>query len=283
MSDRKDRNEQDEQDESTPLLTAHLKQETNGNSKDTSSTAAQNGNSAAHEISILFDLQDEESAAQQTPQSASSSLLSSTNGQVKCWACWESSNSYRNPLIRVCLHCKDPDLQYIHQSCINSYISSLPLPRRPRSPRLNQLQNQDNEQEQVQEPTQTVAEFLSQDQVLYDCTRCRDPYTVSTVPISPLEVIWMDVWMRSIAIVLFLGFLVMASTLAVIAANAYWGQDVVLFSVWGVEVSALTIAAFLTVLGMGAGGSLMVAMWTASMGRTRLWVTGVRLGETQEA
>jgi hypothetical protein len=217
-----------------------------------------------------------------------STTSSSSSSSVKCWACWESTSSYRNPLIRVCRHCKDPDLQYIHQNCINSYISSLPLPRRPRSPRVAQPGgeggdgNQDGQLQNQEPPQQTVAEFLSQEEVLYDCTRCRDPYTVSTVAISPLEVIWQDVWMRSIAIVLLFGFLVMGSTLVVIAANAYWGQDVVLFSVWGIDITALSVAAFLTILGIGAGGSLMAAMWSASSGRTRLWVAGVRLGHEIE-
>lgn len=47
-----------------------------------------------------------------------------------CWACWESAETYYNPLVRVCRGCKDPELQLIHQRCIDKYINALPTPRR---------------------------------------------------------------------------------------------------------------------------------------------------------
>ncbi|KAJ3185860.1 hypothetical protein HDU85_001229 [Gaertneriomyces sp. JEL0708] len=46
----------------------------------------------------------------------------------RCWCCWEETESRSNPLIRVCWGCKDPDLQFVHQECIDKYITALPSP-----------------------------------------------------------------------------------------------------------------------------------------------------------
>jgi hypothetical protein len=51
--------------------------------------------------------------------------------EIRCWACWESTNAQENPLVRVCHGCKDVDLQYIHQQCINKYITGLIAARCP--------------------------------------------------------------------------------------------------------------------------------------------------------
>ncbi|KAI8616573.1 hypothetical protein BC830DRAFT_1167704 [Chytriomyces sp. MP71] len=89
----------------------------------------------------------------------------------KCWCCWEyetNSNDASNPLIRVCWGCKDPDLQWIHQICIDSFLTKLPVSpaRRPR--RLG-LWN---------------AYSVSVPSTSFRCTRCNDPYQVveTTVP-----------------------------------------------------------------------------------------------------
>jgi hypothetical protein len=76
----------------------------------------------------------------------------------KCWCCWEFSETPDDPLIRVCRGCKDPDLQYIHQDCINQYISNLPNPSHSSLDSENQ----------------------------FYCTRCKDPYLVVSQPIHPL-------------------------------------------------------------------------------------------------
>ncbi|KAJ3304199.1 hypothetical protein HDV03_003052 [Kappamyces sp. JEL0829] len=182
----------------------------------------------------------------------------------KCWACWESFSTRRNPLIRVCRGCKDPELQYIHQECINSYITSLPVPRRPRSPRPRS--------QTLQEAMEDPAE-----EVLYDCTRCRDPYVVEEKLISPLYIIWDDLWLRFISIVLVLGFATMLATFCTIASNAAWGSDVVLVEIFGIPITVLFVALVLTILGMGAGIGLGATIWVASSGRKRLVVRGTPL------
>ena len=171
----------------------------------------------------------------QSSDSITSPLLSpasSSASSIKCWACWESANSYRNPLVRVCRGCKDRELQYIHQECINSYISSLPVPRRPRSPRPRQLEEG----------------LLSGDEeeVLYDCTRCRDPYIVQQVEISPFWIIWDDKWLRIVSLLLGFGFLVMIITLFAIILNVIFGQDYILFYIFDIPVYALAVAFVIT-------------------------------------
>ena len=197
--------------------------------------------------------------------------------RIKCWACWEPQTNHRkNPLIRVCRGCKDPELQYIHQECINSYISSLPLPRRPRSPRTTGTSQQ--------LPT-TAQQFLNEnsdteDLVYYYCTRCRDPYVVTEVEISPFYVIWDDLWLRFIAIILGIGFLLITITLITVAINVSQGGDVVIIEIAGFPITALMITFLLTIFGMGAGGSLLAAMWISSSGRKRLFVKGTPLSES---
>lgn len=46
----------------------------------------------------------------------------------RCWCCWETHETKENQLIRVCEGCKDPDLQWIHQECIDKFISVIPTP-----------------------------------------------------------------------------------------------------------------------------------------------------------
>ena len=113
--------------------------------------------------------------------------------------------------------------------------------------------------------------------VLYDCTRCRDPYTVQEQLIFPLWVIWDDLWMRFVFIVLILGMLIMLSTFIAIATHAAWGADVVLVEVLGFKITVLYVALVLVVIGMGAGIGLGMTIWLASSGRKRLVVRGTPL------
>ncbi|KAI9355976.1 hypothetical protein DFJ73DRAFT_824146 [Zopfochytrium polystomum] len=80
------------------------------------------------------------SSTPQAPSASSNvSSLSAASSRFipkkgRCWCCWEESETPANPLVRVCLGCKDPDLQWIHQVCIDEYISALPPPRQPPPP-----------------------------------------------------------------------------------------------------------------------------------------------------
>ncbi|KAI8899369.1 D-isomer specific 2-hydroxyacid dehydrogenase [Globomyces pollinis-pini] len=182
--------------------------------------------------------------------------LNNNHIQYKCWACWETFNSVRNPLIRVCQGCKDPELQYIHQDCINSYISSLPLPRRPRSPRPS-LSN----------------DTPAQDPVLYDCTRCRDPYIVSEKQVSPLIVMWHDLWLRYLMIALTLSGLIIVSIGTSIAIDN-WNSDELLMDLFGIQVTVLAVSLFLTVIGTISIIGLWITMWFTCSGTKKLHVTG---------
>jgi hypothetical protein len=55
-------------------------------------------------------------------QKESSPSLITPCDSIKCWACWESTNSQRNPLIRVCQGCKVP--LYTINFRIQSYNTS---------------------------------------------------------------------------------------------------------------------------------------------------------------
>lgn len=86
-----------------------------------------------------------------------SPLIQHSHG--RCWCCWESTQTPRNPLIRACLGCKDPDLQLIHQECIDQYINALPATS-------------------THDP--------------HHCTRCNDAYIITVARISPFTLIKKD-------------------------------------------------------------------------------------------
>jgi hypothetical protein len=75
-----------------------------------------------------------------------------------CWACWESEETLGNPLIRTCRGCKDIDLKWIHQDCMDNYISLLP--------------------QKVEEENTSLR-----------CTRCSDPYQFDSIRINPFKVL----------------------------------------------------------------------------------------------
>ncbi|KAJ3275571.1 hypothetical protein HDV01_007574 [Terramyces sp. JEL0728] len=212
-------------------------------------------------------LLEQESSSQSyiSPYQAVLNLLTAKkNTTFKCWACWETFSSASNPLIRVCQGCKDPELQYIHQECIDSYISSLPQPRRPRSPRPRGRDQQ------------SVSEFLAEEQppvVLYDCTRCRDPYTVEERPISPFIIMWQDVWLRFLAVILTIVSIVMIGSAAIIIVFG-WDDNEVLAEIFGLPITVVFLALLLTVIGLIGTVGLWIAIWMSCTGKTRLHVVG---------
>ncbi|KAJ3042082.1 hypothetical protein HDV00_008164 [Rhizophlyctis rosea] len=82
----------------------------------------------------------------------------------RCWCCWEETDTSRNPLIRVCLGCKDPDLQFIHQECIDKYVSNLPPPPVRREDAFNALRAELNEAGRPAAPSALVGvlEFIQE-------------------------------------------------------------------------------------------------------------------------
>lgn len=55
--------------------------------------------------------------------------MKDTKKKSRCWCCWDSSDKTSDRLVKVCGGCKDPDLQWIHQTCIDRFISMLSSPR----------------------------------------------------------------------------------------------------------------------------------------------------------
>jgi hypothetical protein len=136
------------------------------------------------------------------------------------------------------------------------------MPRRPRSPRPH---------------IQTLEDALEQEHVLYDCTRCRDPYIVEEKLIFPLYVIWDDLWLRFVFVILVIGMVVMMSTFVALASHAAWGSDLVLIELFGFRITVIFLALVLASIGMGAGMGLATTIWRTSSGRKRLVVRGTPL------
>jgi len=186
-----------------------------------------------------------------TPSLSSSSLSSTSTAtntctkKGRCWACWEEAETAKDPLIRVCRGCKDPDLQYIHQSCINKYISSLPIshspdPEQPTSPTL--IRQAANEIHLLlNNPTRNVTVEKS----LYSCTRCKDPYRVQVQPISCFVTFWKDTYLRTamIFMTLCIGILTAACGI-LLSQNA--GKNLYL-QWWFIKVSVFHFAIFMLI------------------------------------
>ncbi|KAJ3198824.1 hypothetical protein HK099_003442, partial [Clydaea vesicula] len=75
-----------------------------------------------------------------------------------------------------CKGCKDPDLQYIHQLCVNKFVDSLPSSSSSR----NNNSQYDPENNYKSNPRE------------YFCTRCKDDYVVLSKPISPFIILLKD-------------------------------------------------------------------------------------------
>lgn len=101
---------------------------------------------------------------------------------VKCWCCWETG--LQSELIRVCRGCKDPDLQYIHQECMDRYITNLPTPRQ----RTQRHQDADTEDETLP----LIANEQDGSDHQFFCTRCKDPYKIQSIPVSPLVILFQE-------------------------------------------------------------------------------------------
>lgn len=170
-----------------------------------------------------------------------------------CWACWDSTDSYLNPLIRVCRGCKDPDLQYIHSKCIDSFVNCLPLPRRPRSPRIGGGEE-------------------DEDEVLYDCARCRDPYNVEEIDISPLYVMWDIWWLR---LLLILHSTIVLSVICLSIISIVHMKPNVIFFIWDLPVTGILLINVLNILSITSYLFLWRRYWILHAGKKRLVVRAI--------
>lgn len=104
------------------------------------------------------------------------------NAKGMCWACWERTETPSNPLIRACQGCKDVDLMWIHLTCMNKYLNTLPTRKSSFGPA------------QCEESLFNTS-FTRQTSYVtneYACTRCKSTYLVRVTPSSPLIILWKD-------------------------------------------------------------------------------------------
>ena len=101
----------------------------------------------------------------------------------ECWACWQPATK-SDPLIRACLKCKDPSLQYIHSNCINKFITIQLLASNP----LGAVE------EHVPFISQTTLNEINKlGNKQFKCARCLDAYVVRIVAVSPIRALLTDV------------------------------------------------------------------------------------------
>ncbi|KAI8610505.1 hypothetical protein BC830DRAFT_1145494 [Chytriomyces sp. MP71] len=128
-------------------------------------------------------------------------------GKGRCWCCWDATETRANPLIRPCRGCKDPDLQWIHQACIDTYLTKLPARMR---------------HEAAQSRT-----------VRFKCARCCDAYMVSETPVPLVSAVYQDAYLRRAVVML----LVSTSIVFVACTYSWYYENFVepqklMFDVW---------------------------------------------------
>jgi hypothetical protein len=109
----------------------------------------------------------------------------------RCWCCWETSDFPSDPLIRVCTGCKDIDLQYIHQSCINNYLTTV----------------------------------SSIEKISLACARCKTPYNVQEIPIHFLKTLFNERLLCGSVSVMTLSMLVVNICIILILNESYDTQQ----------------------------------------------------------
>ena len=140
---------------------------------------------------------------------------------VRCWCCWETSFTKENPLIRVCRNCKDIDLQYIHQDCINKYISCLP--------HINSFINYSIK-------TNTNLGLIENDSL--KCTRCLDPYTIKPKKISPFVTFINDQFLFYSMILMTFCILFLTACCSLLLYQAYTSDKPLYLNLsWGLHIN----------------------------------------------
>ncbi|KAI8922866.1 hypothetical protein BC831DRAFT_474012 [Entophlyctis helioformis] len=189
-----------------------------------------------------------------------------STGKGCCWACWETSDTDSDPLIRVCQGCKDRDLQWIHQTCIDRYITSLPtrppvitfvpLPLHALISFLTTsatafmvLVQSAYRSQPAQFDIESGAPLVRHDsqpsgrssmtvprprrpaptrKPVFACTRCSDAYNVVETPIHPLITLYHDTFL-AIAMAIMTSCILVLSYCCIVLLQAHWGTDHAVF------------------------------------------------------
>ncbi|KAJ3141955.1 hypothetical protein HK101_003353 [Irineochytrium annulatum] len=176
------------------------------------------------------------------PTTSSPAAPASTKGQ--CWCCWESTDTPANPLIRACLGCKDPDLQYIHQECIDRWVTALPPPRTP--------------------PPHVHA-----------CSRCGDPYRVVVTPIPRVQVLLADPFLR-LAMLLMVGCIGVLTLCCVALIVQHWGTGLNIIDLGGwIQVRMTVFAGVMLVFCHAINAATCWMVWEHCGGEVGKHVVGV--------
>ncbi|KAI9204160.1 uncharacterized protein BJ171DRAFT_582137 [Polychytrium aggregatum] len=146
-------------------------------------------------------------------------LINSLTPKGRCWCCWESHETANDPLIRACLGCRDIDLQYVHQSCVNRYINALP------------------------------SATLTTNRAYRHCTRCGDQYTITERQVPWLETLWSTPSLVYRVVGLFLYTVVLTAACSMLLYR-YRNNDILLLE-WGpyLKIYVRELIAFLLLLG----------------------------------
>ncbi|KAJ3235914.1 hypothetical protein HDU78_004916 [Chytriomyces hyalinus] len=195
----------------------------------------------------------------------------------KCWCCWESAETRHDPLIRVCLGCRDPDLQWVHQSCMDRYLSNLP----PRPPSASTTIAPPALASTASDIHHLLDEYDSSvlSNTQFFCTRCNDPYYVIEKPVSRITSIFNDRFLGAAMCVM----IVCISTLTVCCVSLMlenWGTGNVLFD-WElfenvhISLSIVLFAFLMLVLCHVMNGLTVVVMLDFVKGRVSRQIQGI--------
>ncbi|KAJ3101219.1 hypothetical protein HDU97_001570 [Phlyctochytrium planicorne] len=180
--------------------------------------------------------------ADSTAGHAGTSAAERVKGQ--CWCCWEDEETPENQRIRACLGCKDPDLQYIHQECIDRWVTALPQPRTP-PPHIHR------------------------------CTRCGDVYEVEMTPIPRYKVLLTDPFLR-FAMFLMLGCIAILTVCCGALIVQHWGTglNIIDLGPW-FRIRMTTFAAFMLAFCHGINFATCMMVWEHCGGESQKHVVGI--------
>ncbi|KAI8809953.1 hypothetical protein BJ742DRAFT_803051 [Cladochytrium replicatum] len=228
----------------------------------------------------------------------------------RCWCCWDTDETQANPLIRVCLGCKDPDLRWIHQKCVDRWISSLPERWQPPGDPFvptnipdgsalvspyqviaeSDIRRVSDHTGNTEDTSQNSASSLlppsaplpsptrTASQPVYYCTRCRHPYVVTTKPIHPLIVLWRDRFIFS-AMALMTVCIITLHVCCGILIVQHFGKGHYLIDLAWFKLEMSTFAILMLLFCNAVNGATWSMVWKHLQGRTSKNVHGLILSE----